>query len=73
MEIVCGCRAYIPSCGRASTGVGHLLAVRVLCLLSHWSSKHKHRFVLVVIGFVGFAVFVFVNIRFVAVVGTFRY
>ena len=57
----------------ASTRVGLLLAVGVVCLLSHWLSKHKRRFVLVVIGFVGFAVFVFLNIKFMVVVDTFRY
>ena len=69
VEIVCGCQAYIPSCGWVGTRVGLLLAVRVVYLLSHCLSKHKRRFVLVVIGLVGVAVFVFVSIRFVAVVG----
>ena len=45
-----------------STRVGLLLAEKVVCLLSHWSSIDKRRFVLVVIRFVGVAVFVLVNI-----------
>ena len=49
------------------------VAVRVICLLSHWSSKHKRRFFLGVFGFVGIAVFVFVKIVFVAFIFTFRY